>query len=384
MESVLLLYKSDPAQLPPLLTAASVLASLGARVEVAGVGVGEAARKALEERGIRVTQLMAAEPVSKPVHYWKFFQRAWRLIGARPASTLLWIGSADTAFALGPSIWRRRHILQVHELYDGFLRYRLMLPAYLRHATAVVVPEPSRAAILRCWYRLRTTPYVLPNKPLVSERARNLPVRDPRAASALRAIPAGSRIVLYQGPMDLEERNLLPVARALHQMGPPWKLVAMGRDADSVRIFQRACPTMVHIPHVPAPAHLDITSHAFAGVVTYSYRSLNNVFCAPNKIWEFAAFGVPLLCNSLPGLATHLRQYRAGVSVNCDDCAEVKAGLNALAADYAAFAAGSRALFDSIDLQEIVVTMIRQVSGDKVAAREESAAVLAAAPAGEA
>jgi hypothetical protein len=376
MERVLLLYKSDPAQLPPLLTVASVLGALGAQVEVAGVGIGLTAREALEDRGIRVTELMASEPESKPAHYWKFFRRAWRLIDDRPAGTLLWIGSADTAFALGPPLWRRRHILQVHELYDGFLRYRLILPAYLRHATAVVVPEPSRAAILRCWYQLPSTPYVLPNKPLVSERARNLPIRDPRACNALRAISPESRIVLYQGPMDLQERNLLGVARAVYEMGPPWQLVAMGRDANSVRTFQRSCPSMVYIPHVPAPAHLDITSHAFAGVVTYSYRSLNNVFCAPNKIWEFAAFGVPLLCNALPGLETHLREFHAGVSVDCDDCAAIKAGLHTLAADYTTYAAGSRALFDSVDLKRIIETTIRDTFGRRSSPREEAAAVL--------
>ena len=85
----------------------------------------------------------------------------------------------------------------------------------------------------------------------------------------------------------------------MHDLGSPWRLVLMGHATYGMELIKQACPDLIHISHIDAPEHLDVTSHAYVGLVTYSYKSLNNIFCAPNKIWEYAAFGVPLVCSPL-------------------------------------------------------------------------------------
>lgn len=52
-----------------------------------------------------------------------------------------------------------------------------------------------------------------------------------------------------------------------------------------------------YLGSVPAPYHLEITSYASIGIMSYDPINLNNLYCAPNKVWEYSGFGIPFLAN---------------------------------------------------------------------------------------
>lgn len=316
-------------------------------------------RAELTARGIEVTTvgpegLPPANPIGKLWYWARFRNRAWRAID--PGSPL-WIASGETAVCLGPRLRRRRYVLHLHELYDFALRYHYTIGAYLRRAGLIVVPEANRAAIYRAWYRLGSTPAVLPNKPHYHPRsAEHLPL--PAAANELSPLLArGDRIVLYQGHLH-PDRPLTGVARAIHQLGPPWRFVTMGRPTGILDALRQDCPGLVHVPHLPAPQHLSVTARASVGVLTYDYSSLNNVFCAPNKVWEFAGFGVPMLAEALPGLESLISRYRCGAAADLRDADSVRRALTTLQAQDRALAAGSAGLFDAVDLPAILQELL--------------------------
>jgi hypothetical protein len=83
---------------------------------------------------------------------------------------------------------------------------------------------------------------------------------------------------------------------------------------------RRANPTTIHIPHLDTPAHLAVTSWASIGILVYNHDSLNSLYCAPSKLSEYSAFGLPILANDIPTLKDLFERKTAGVC--CDSLSE--------------------------------------------------------------
>ena len=133
----------------------------------------------------------------------------------------------------------------------------------------------------------------------------------------------------------------------------------MGRDNDIRRELCRQFPEVRYIPFLPPPDHLRITRHADFGLLPYipvgafHYSPLNALYCAPNKIFEYAAFGIPMLGTRVPGLEIPFHQYQMGIC--CDRKADsVGKALEILFQDYDIRSRNSRRYYDSVDLDQIV------------------------------
>lgn len=353
--SALLLTKGRPN--PPQMSVAVSLMQVGYQTCFVASQSSAATRRYLEGHGVRVLELQpqSSQPthaLSKLAYWWDFRQKAWQVLEQYRDVDLLWIGSADTALALGRRLLQRSYIFQIHELYDSIPFYRRNLREYARAAKAVVVPEANRAAIFRSWYGLRRTPHVLPNKPLEHPRQRNLPITNPEARAALSEIDQHTRLVMYQGIIH-PERDIRPVGRAVEELGPGWKFVVVGEDVGFLGAIRSACPQMLHIPFVPPPYHLEVTSRATIGVLAYCFDNLNNVFCAPNKIWEYAGFGLPMLGNDVPGLRL-IEEHQAGVCADFHQPHAVKRALLELVQNQAKYSAASAKLYEKFEVRDLI------------------------------
>jgi glycosyltransferase involved in cell wall biosynthesis len=51
---------------------------------------------------------------------------------------------------------------------------------------------------------------------------------------------------------------------------------------------------------VPQNELLTLTASADAGVIPYQANCLNNLYCTPNKLFEFIAAGIPIIATDLP------------------------------------------------------------------------------------
>lgn len=344
----------------PLMTLALVAKELGHDIEV----VTSSCEKRTEERyaGMGITVVSLCPEITFPVagilgkiRFWRAFsKRAWSHLANKSPNNLLWIGSADTALALGKRLFARTYVLHIRELYDTVPHYRRALAKYAGRAKCVVVPEMCRAAILRSWYGLHQTPFVLPNKPAEHPKQRNLVIEDPQASAALASLHPNERIVLYQGHLGLG-RDVLPVAEAVRRMGNGWRFVVMGPgNADYIARLTQNYPEVIHVPRVSAPLHLQITSRATIGVIVYGWDKLNNVFCAPNKIWEYAGFGLPMLCSDLPALQLTVQASGAGICVDMTDSIQMATALQQMGENYDQFSQSSVRFYDAVDIRSII------------------------------
>ena len=68
------------------------------------------------------------------------------------------------------------------------------------------------------------------------------------------------------------------------------------------------------------PSHLHFLEYAYIGLLPYvtNYKSvvispLNILYCAPNKIYEYAGYGVPMIGTDVLGLKQPFEKYNIGV-----------------------------------------------------------------------
>ena len=80
------------------------------------------------------------------------------------------------------------------------------------------------------------------------------------------------------------------------------------------------------------------------GIVCYSSNGLNNVYCASNKIFEYAQAGLPVVSTCQPPLRSLVERYGTGVLVGCAGAAptpgEIAAAVMQLSASPERFRAG--------------------------------------------
>ena len=348
-ENGILLCRGPLDWYPPLLTVALELRALLSKVTVVTSSCSERLRQYLLDHNISVLpcapEYGPRNIADKLLMDHTFRRRAWGFIKSSGDRKLLWVGNEHTALVLGGDLWRYRSAFHVLELNDSRWLLRGLVKYHCRRASCHVVPSPHRAWLLRSWYKLRSTPFVLPNVPTVPNRARTQFITDPQARRVLAGLPANTRLLLYQGLIQAD-RNIEPIAHAVRLL-PNWRLVVMGRETPYLAVLKRACPSLLYVPYVSPPNHLEITSHAHVGVVVYDDSTLNNVFCAPNKIFEYAAYGIPMLTNDVPGLVDTVGRFGAGICLSDLSSERVTDALRSLDNSYDTFAVCAARLYDA-------------------------------------
>ncbi len=130
------------------------------------------------------------------------------------------------------------------------------------------------------------------------------------------ALPAGAKILLYQGGIS-EGRNLDMPIRAMKRVATQGiHLVYLGDGLLKERLRKIARRVGVSdrfhlIPAVPQSDLLAYTASADAGVIPYRANCLNTYYCTPNKLFELVAAMVPIISSDLP----ELRRLIAGNAI---------------------------------------------------------------------
>lgn len=130
------------------------------------------------------------------------------------------------------------------------------------------------------------------------------------------AIPRDHYVLLFQGGLSAR-RQLPEMVRAMRHLNrDDIHLVILGDGQLSLvlkRLIRRfRLGTRVHLHRaVPQRELLALSASADAGVIPYQAICLNNLYCTPNKLFEFISAGLPILASDLP----ELRRLVAGNAI---------------------------------------------------------------------
>jgi glycosyltransferase involved in cell wall biosynthesis len=198
--------------------------------------------------------------------------------------------------------------------------------AVVGRAELVIAANAERAELMARHYGLGRTPLAIANitpAPATvapaSQVARRYPSLAPEAAAV--------RLV-YQGDMNLE-RGVDEFLRALTRLPARFRLVMVGGGPDLERLRRMAGELGVEarVSFLGRVARDDLDGIMRAcqvGLITYPRQGLNNLYCAPNKVYEYAQAGLPSFGRENPVLRRLIADSGIGV-VDADVLAGVQA-----------------------------------------------------------
>lgn len=277
-----------------------------------------------------------------------------------------------------------RLVYDAHELHrhrNGMSPLRRLLAARaerrgLRSVDAFVTATDAWADYLAGLYH-RPRPVVVRNVP---ELEGPDAVRDLRARAGL---GPDRRLLLYQGSVQTN-RGLEQVVSALDEL-PDCDLVVLGygahRPALAALAAARGVADRVHLlGPVDNRELVAWTAGADVGLCCIVGSSLSYYWSLPNKLFEYALAGVPVITSDYPEMGGVVR--RSGIGEVCDplDPHSIAAAVRAVLTDRDRYAARTRALVEAnhwgLEEQRLLAVYRRLVdlpspAPDRAAARED-------------
>lgn len=278
---------------------------------------------------------------------------------------VLWTTTDRTARELGNICKNYKHIMQLMELiedmplFPGQKIFKAKLDRIGRSAYQVVVPEYNRAQILATWWNLKKIPYILPNKPACME----LDIKMPEEyVGIIEKVKSEKRkIVIYQGVIR-EERPLDCFIEAVEELGKDYCVYIMGEESEELKRLITKYPGIEHIPFIRPPFHLIATQYAHIGILSYvpykdkklHYSDLNALYCAPNKIYEYAGIGLPMIGNNIPGLKYTVEMWGMGQLFNGFSRREIANTIRKIEENYDEYKENCYKFYHDLSLDSIV------------------------------
>lgn len=286
---------------------------------------------------------------------------------------IVWVLHEETAAKLNTKIFAYNYILSIYELRkDVKLLGRLPsnYNAVAKHAKVLVTPEYNRSHIIASWMDVKDIPCVIPNKPYVTVSNRFDVEAIADRKEILKKRLKDRKMVLYQGGFG-PDRKLEPFIEAVREIDD-LQIVLMGAENDYLNtLIKKYGDDIIYLPGLAAPMHLEITKLAYIGIVSYQntadsiYDPLNVVYCAPNKIFEYSQYTVPMICTNQPGLHYTVEAQHAGICVDCDDQEQIRKGILCIRDQYDTFQKGAKILYDSVDIPELVKEVVEITANKK-------------------
>lgn len=357
MRKVIYVVKSNLHYYPPCVSQIKMINDLGVELEVWYGSSELSAIENLEALGITCKKLEDKRSVFPGkldvLNNWLSFRRSFVKLLKTTAreEALFWFGTAETAIPLRGALNPGTYIVTLLELLDSSTnkaKLRAISPV-LKKAANVVCCNEARSHLTKFFSGLKSTPFYMPNKPYGFDSIHFSEPSCEATENALRMLK-NEKYIIYQGIIQNVEM-LLEVVKALKELEEPLKLVMMGldiRNKNTTETLLEVYPNILFIPYIPAPKHLEITQGAYLGLVFYSDETLNKAFCAPNKIYEYSGFGIPILANDIPGLNDTVGAYGAGLCVDFKK-GNIKLAIERLVEDYDDFSANALRFFSSTD-----------------------------------
>lgn len=278
-------------------------------------------------------------------------------------SDYLWISSMKSLGIVGKKASQYKTIVQLMELcqyaHRFYNHFKLPVKEYAQNAWKVVVPEINRAYIQKVWWELVKTPVVLPNKPYILEYGEISGELDKKISIIKEE---KRKVILYLGGI-YDDRDFERYAKAISNMdGYVLYIIGKAFSIEGQRLIDKLQKEygVIYLGGFNPPKHLAFVQYATVGLLPYKtvksgdLSELNALYCAPNKIWEYAGFGVPMVGSDVLGLKQPFEKWNIGRCCDLNDEASIVRAIEEVDRNYDEMCKNCYKFYDSVDLEKIV------------------------------
>ncbi|WP_148499114.1 glycosyltransferase family 4 protein [Parabacteroides goldsteinii] len=374
---VILTMIYDIKLFPPVISICNILSELNYEiVYIGGCSDINTEEVLMEKNRVRFykTSLYGGNGIQRIIQQYKYRKYVLEVLKSEyvKETTYLWLLHSETVSLFSAYLDKYDVISHLFEFKNPTQRiaYRLLSPCYpfeknLKKSKKVVCCEYNRAHITKSIYNLNEVPYILPNKPYNknTQVTQSLPSFIQEIISKYR----NKRIILYQG-VFIPERRVDYFIRAVNSLPDDYVLFLMGGENsfyDELRNKYQS-DRIVFLPFLPPPLHLEITKLAYIGILVYVVngepinRAINVLYCAPNKLYEYSMFGIPMISNNLPALNFIFSKFEAGICTDILFEENVCESILEISRNYESYSKASVQLYNSVDMLDIVEGILRE------------------------
>lgn len=276
----------------------------------------------------------------------------------------LWLLGGETTWVFHDLIKKYDTIGYLFEMpeFQVPLKYRVSFPSikYLDNMNSfkhIICCEYHRALITKSYFGLPNMPIVLPNKPEISIENSEYQIPED-----LLNLMNRHKVILYQGIFNFPERRLEELCQSIEFLPEEYVIFIMGGEDEAKNNLRKKYESnrVYFLPFLSPPDHLKITEKSYIGYLSYFSISgnigntLNTLFCAPNKIYEYAKYGKPMIANDVPALSYSFNKYKSGISVKEFTPWNLALAIQEISSDYKQFQDGAYELYNSVDINSII------------------------------
>lgn len=377
MKRVFIILKEDIIDFPPVLSILHVLSKSSCQIYHLGTYSDIDGKKSLENMGVVFVPMPAYDGEAFPM------KKVWQQVIFRNKvlsflnnaklndDDIVWLIQAETIYLLSSVVKKYKTICHFFEYADTRVnwKYRLINPflnltATIQHAYKVVCCEYNRAQITKGVFQLKESPVILPNKMIVNESDfETIPNDISELLNNIKKKTERKKVILYQGIFLDKERRLEEFCVAMKELSEDYVFIAMGKGSDMYERLKNKYQSdkILFIPFIRPPYHLLVTRMASIGVLSYFPRSgsigktLNPLYCAPNKVFEYSRYGIPMISNDVPALKYAYMEYHCGKCVDYPMSeSQIVATINEIMSNYREYQEGAHNFYKSVDIESII------------------------------
>lgn len=299
------------------------------------------------------------------------YRKIFRLVMSE--NDILWTTNDNAVAALSNLIkpYQKQHVLQLMELVrkvpvmKGVPYIAFPIESYARESWRTVVPERNRAYIQKVLWRQEKIPFVLPNKPYRLDAGE---ITEDIAKKLQDIQNERRKIVLYLGVVG-KDRDLSCFVDAIDMLGEDYCLYIIGRVVPTVKNeFEKMIlkhDNVRYLGFFNPPGHLHFVKYAHVALLPYkpaynikSQSPLNALYCAPNKIFEYAGYGVPMVGTDVLGLREPFERYNIGICCSDLSPTSIASAIQKVAQNHSEMSARCLEYYGSVDFDKIVNSIL--------------------------
>ena len=220
----------------------------------------------------------------------------------------------------------KKYVYDAHELYipvegerfskrDRFFYF--FEKRAIKKANLVICAQEKRSEIMKEHFDLKIAPTVIKNISYFPNASSSIPDAILKKCKEFFEIDAIT--IVYAGAIS-QERRIDALVDAVNELGLKYKLLIVGSGNHYELIKHKINLTCNHnilmIPSVPYINLAFLLKKCDIGYIFYPNKGLNNIYCAPNKIYEYASLGLPMISFYNPTIEEMYSGYRIGLTGN--------------------------------------------------------------------
>jgi len=382
---IYIIMHNDLMHYPTMISLIDILKDLGHRVTYIGEFSESPTTTRFRKEGVELIQL-GYNRIGSQLNRYLVQRKYKKRLSAKLRSIkmrendLIWYVYSDSATFIHKLLAQYKYVVHFYEFtrMTYSWKFKLLYPSFsqpelCKKAVGVIHCQYDRAQIYKGLAGLSRTPYVLPNKMYESSSEADkisIPNSIKEQIESIKKKIGDRKVILYQGVFESKERKLDEFCQAISLMSDDYMLIAMGRGDESyIQLKEKyESDRILFIPFIIPPFHLEVTKLASVGVLSYSTNAptingvINPMYCAPNKIFEYSKFSIPMISNDIPGLKRIFEQYHCGRVVTDPITPDkICVELNELFSNIEEYRYGSFEYYNSVDTFEIVKSILAEI-----------------------